>query len=206
MPELAAALALGFGAGIAPGPLLTLVLTSSLERGFGAGVRVALAPLLTDAPIVALAVVVVGSITPSVIRGLGIAGGAVVMAVGLHTVWRAYRRGPEGEGEAPNRPGAGDVWRGVAVNLFSPHPWIFWFSAGAPLLVAAWRRAPVFGVLFLVIFYVLLVGSKIATAWAVARSTRRLGEVWRRRLLVVGGLALVAGGAVLLWQAAAGRL
>ena len=66
MTSIATAFALGFGAGISPGPLLTLVLTSTLQRGFGAGLRVALAPLLTDAPIVILAVAVVGSIQAAV--------------------------------------------------------------------------------------------------------------------------------------------
>ena len=206
MTEIATAFALGLGAGISPGPLLTLVLTSTLERGFGAGLRVALAPLLTDAPIVALAVAVVGSIDSAVITGLGIAGGSAVTAVGLHTIRQAYRHEPAAAGDAAAAPGAGDVWRGVFVNLLSPHPWIFWFTAGAPLLLAAWHRSPLVGVLFLVVFYLLLVGSKVAVAWAVARSTRRLGATWRRRLLLVGGAALVAGGAALVLVAAAGRL
>jgi len=44
-------LGLGLAAGASPGPLLTLVVSSTLARGFGAGLRVALAPVLTDAPI-----------------------------------------------------------------------------------------------------------------------------------------------------------
>ena len=56
MTELLAGLAIGFGAGIAPGPLSALVVTTSLERGFGPGARVAIAPLLTDTPIVLFAV------------------------------------------------------------------------------------------------------------------------------------------------------
>lgn len=205
MPSVVTAFALGFGAGISPGPLLTLVLTSTLQRGFGAGLRVALAPLLTDTPIVVLAVAVVGSIDPAVTTALGIAGGSVVIAVGLHTMWQA-RGAVEAAGSEMTAAGVGDVWRGVVVNLLSPHPWIFWFTAGAPLLVTAWRRAPIWGVLFLVVFYALLVGLKVAVAWGVSRGARKLGDAWRRRLLLVGGAALAVGGAVLLWQAAAGRL
>jgi len=200
--ELAAGLSIGLGAGLTPGPLLTLVFTSSIERGFGAGVRVALAPLITDAPIVVLGVVVAGTVPDAVMRGLGMAGGVLVAALGVHTIWRA-RTGPETLASAA---GAQDVWRGALVNALSPHPWVFWMAAGGPLLVAAWRRNPVFGVVFLAGFYSMLVGSKVAVAWLAARGSGRLGRSWRRGLLVLGGAALIGGGAVLLWQAAQGRL
>ena len=52
----------------------------------------------------------------------------------------------------------------------------------------------------------LLVGSKIVIAWLVGRAGHRLGAVARTRLLVLGGLLLVAGGGVLVWEAATGAL
>jgi len=94
----------------------------------------------------------------------------------------------------------------VAVNVLSPHPWVFWLTAGGPLLVAAWRRGPAVGIAFVAGFYALLVGSKVVIAFLVARAGRRLGETARRRLVWTGGALLVVGGALLLWQAAAGRL
>lgn len=202
MTELLAGLSLGLGAGLSPGPLLTLVVTSTLERGFGAGVRVAVAPLLTDAPIIALTVVVVSSVSDSVLRALGVAGGVVIIAMG---VWSVAGAGSVGRDEGGSGDST-DVWRGVLVNALSPHPWIFWIGVGAPLLVSSWRDGSERGVAFLAGFYLLLVGSKIAIAWLVAHAGRRLGEDARRRLVVAGGLLLVIGGAVLLWEAAAGRL
>ncbi len=202
MTELAAGLSIGLGAGLTPGPLLTLVFTSSIERGFGAGLRVALAPLITDAPIVTLGVIVAGTVPEAAVRGLAMAGGVLVGALGIHTIWRA---GAE-PGPAVSASGAQDVWRGALVNALSPHPWVFWMAAGGPLLVAAWRRNPVLGAAFLAGFYTMLVGSKVVFAWAAARGSGRLSQSWRRGLLVLGGAALVAGGVVLLWQAAQGRL
>lgn len=202
MTELVAGLALGLGAGLSPGPLLTLVVTSTLERGFGAGARVAIAPLLTDAPIIVLTVAVVSSVSVAVLRGLGVAGGLVVAAMGLWTVATARRPVRESEAAPPSR----DVWRGVLVNVVSPHPWIFWVGVGAPLLVSAWRDAPGRGVAFIVGFYLLLIGSKVIVAWFVARAGRRLGPDWRRRLLLAGGSLLVVGGIVLAVEAMAGRL
>lgn len=202
MTELVTGLSVGLGAGIAPGPLLTLVVTSTLQRGFGAGVRVAVAPLLTDAPIIVLAVAVLSAIDDAVVTGLAVAGGVVVIGMGIHTVWTARRV----DEERSDTPASTDVWRGVVVNVLSPHPWIYWLTAGGPLLVSAWDRSPLVGVLFLAGFYLMLVGSKVVIALVVARGAARLGSETRSRLLVVGGLLLVVGGGLLIWQAAAGHI
>ena len=52
LPFLFAGLVLGLSGGLVPGPLLTLVASETLRHGAAAGIRVALAPLLTDAPII----------------------------------------------------------------------------------------------------------------------------------------------------------
>lgn len=202
MTELILGLSLGFGAGLSPGPLLTLVVTTTLERGLVAGVRVALAPLVTDAPIVGLTVVLVGAIPGAGLRLLGVVGGVVVALMGIHTARSASRI--DGEQDVV-RPGV-DLWRGVVVNLASPHPWIFWMGVGAPVLVAAWRDAPARGLAFLAGFYGLLIGSKVAIAFMVHRAGSRLGRRARARLIVIGGVLLVVGGAVLVAEAVAGRL
>lgn len=202
MTELILGLSLGFGAGLSPGPLLTLVVTTTLERGLVAGVRVALAPLVTDAPIVGLTVVLVGAIPGAGLRLLGVVGGVVVALMGIRTARSASRI--DGEQDVV-RPGV-DLWRGVVVNLASPHPWIFWMGVGAPVLVAAWRDAPARGLAFLAGFYGLLIGSKVAIAFMVHRAGSRLGRRARARLIVIGGVLLVVGGAVLVAEAVAGRL
>jgi threonine/homoserine/homoserine lactone efflux protein len=192
--ELFVGLSLGLGAGLVPGPLQTLVVTSTLERGFGAGLRVAVAPLLTDAPIIGLTVALVSSIPDAAMRLLGICGGLVVIGIGAWTAISVDRAAEPTEVD----PGPKDVWRGVLVNAVSPHPWIFWIGIGAPLLVSAWRRSPGFGLAFLIGFYVLLVGSKVVLAGVVAAGRSRMGRELRSRLVVGGGVLLMIGGAILL--------
>jgi hypothetical protein len=41
---------LGLSAGFAPGPLLTLVISETLQHNINSGVKVALAPIITDLP------------------------------------------------------------------------------------------------------------------------------------------------------------
>jgi len=47
---------LGLSAGLAPGPLLTLVISETLQHDIKSGVKVALAPFITDLPIIILTV------------------------------------------------------------------------------------------------------------------------------------------------------
>ncbi len=194
MTELLAGLSIGLAAGVAPGPLQALVFTATLQRGFPAGARVAAAPLLTDAPIIALSVVAVGAMPSRAVQGLGVAGGIAVAAFGIREIV-GVRRGGGGETD----PVGADLWRGVVANALSPHPWLFWGLVGAPLLVDAWGDAPGRGIAFVAGFYGTLVGSKLALAAVVASGRRRLPPVWRERLVVVGGLLLVVGGVTLIW-------
>jgi threonine/homoserine/homoserine lactone efflux protein len=195
--ELLLGIALGLGAGLSPGPLLGLVLTSTLKRGLGAGVRIALAPLLTDAPIVLLSVFVLESLPAAAVRALGVVGGAYVIYLGT----QALRGARTAElSAARNASSRRDILRGALVNALSPHPWLFWLSAGGPLLVNAWGDAPVRGVTFLVGFYGLLVGTKILVAGAVTAGRQRMSERWYQRALLAAGVLLSVAGVLLIWE------
>jgi threonine/homoserine/homoserine lactone efflux protein len=160
-------LLLGLSAGLSPGPLLALVLSQTLRFGAGAGIRVALAPLITDLPIVVGAVLLVGAAPttgwlPAVIAA---AGGALVAYLAFDT-WRTE---PVEDGLVDR---AARSWtRGVVVNFLSPHPYLFWLAVGAPTLLAAVARDGAAGAAgFLVGFYGGLVGSKIVVAVATSRA------------------------------------
>ena len=185
-------LSLGLGAGIAPGPLLALVIRSTLQDGVAAGIRVALSPLITDAPIILLAIVLAASLPEAVLGILGVAGGAFVIWLGVE----ALRESP-----APAEAAAGaaapprDLLRGALTNALSPHPWVFWITVGAPILA---QGDAADAVLFLAAFYLLLIGSKVALALTVGAGRDRLmqgrGYVV---LLRASALVLLATGVLL---------
>ena len=79
---------LGLAAGLSPGPLLTLLVAVSIERGFHAGLRVAMAPLLTDAPIVALALFLLKDLPEAFLGGLTFLGGLFVAYLGVQGMRR----------------------------------------------------------------------------------------------------------------------
>lgn len=191
----AQAVLLGLAAGLAPGPLLALVMAESLRAGAASGVRVALAPLLTDAPIVALSWGLAGSLDPRSpwLGALSLAGALLVAHLALGQ-WRAAL--PEPGAVALRR----SLRRGVAVNLLSPHPWLFWITVGGPLLAAAARESVAAALAFLLAFYALLVGTKVILALLTARWGRGLTATGYRLVCRLLGVALVLFAVQLGWD------
>lgn len=200
MEYLVVGLGLGLAAGIAPGPLHLLVLTSSMQRGFAAGWRVAIAPLLTDLPVVAAGVLAVGAMPDGVVRAMAFGGGVFVVYLGVDALrWRSddedFAAGP-----------SADLRRGFIANILSPHPWLFWLGVGSPLLRSAWQESTLSAALFLVGFYALLVGTKVVLALVASRGQRFVDAAWYRRLIRLAAVALMGMGVWLLYVAATGRL
>ena len=200
MSELLLGISLGFAAGISPGPLSALVVTAALQRGVAAGVRVGIAPLLSDLPVVVLSVLAVGVFPTGVLPYVAVAGGLFVMVLGVDTYRKADWASFEDRGVDPR-----DLRRGFITNILSPHPWLFWLGVGGPLLVSAWGKGAFPAGAFLLGFYGLLVGTKLFLAWGVAHGRGVLSLAWYRRILAGSGVLLVVLGGVLIWQAAAGR-
>lgn len=202
MAALLSGASLGFASGISPGPLTALVVTRTLERGFGGGLRVAIAPLLTDAPIVLISLLLFSVLPPLLEMGLTIFGGLFLFYLGVETI-RSARGAHLAELTVEPQRASADVWRGVLVNTLSPHPWLFWISVGGPTLTRTWTQGPVHAVAFLLGFYGMLVGSKVALAFAIAHGRRYLTDRWYQRILLASGLLLIVFGALLLWRVAA---
>jgi threonine/homoserine/homoserine lactone efflux protein len=186
-------LALGFGSGISPGPFLALVIAASLRGGFRNGAIVALSPLITDAPIIVVCVTVLSKAPSGGVAALSIAGAGVLS-------WYAYEAFRDARtaslsamrvGATSVQPASHALRQGVIANFLNPSPWMFWITIGGPLLAAAWQHGVVASAAFLLPFYGLLVGSKVAIAGAVGAGRSRLSDVGYRRLLTGAGLLLV---------------
>lgn len=175
---------LGLSAGIAPGPLLSLVITECLSAGLGAGIRVALSPLLSDAPVIILCMVLLGTVDSSILLGSISLAGAFFVLYLAHDTWTA-RLPTSTEVTHSNA-----LSRGVTVNLLSPHPYLFWITVGSPFLASGLDAlGPAGPALFLLGFYLALVGAKVGVALAVARSSRILRP--RSYSVILKGMAAV---------------
>ena len=181
-------LVLGGSAGLAPGPLLTLVISETLARGTAAGVRVALAPLVSDLPVVVICLAVLAKLSDSdpVLGIISLAGGAVILKMGMSNFSISGTEPELGADEA--RPLA----RGVVVNLLSPHPYMFWLTVGGPATARAWEISAGAATGFVAGFYLLLIGSKVALALATARTRSFMtGRVYGIIMKLLGGVLCV---------------
>ncbi|MEZ4768012.1 MAG: LysE family translocator [Caldilineales bacterium] len=194
---------LGLSAGLSPGPLMTLVITTSLRDGFWQGLRVAVAPFLTDLPIILLSLLVLEHLPAWGLAALGIAGSGYVAYLGWETIRAARSASLEALREVERSPGnlsRQSLARGALVNLLNPHPYIFWATVGGPTLLAALDQGAAYAAAFLVGFYALLVGSKIGIAALIHSQSHQLSTTWYRRVLAALGILLIGLAAWLAWE------
>src|SRR5208283_1109912 len=121
---------LGLSSGISPGPILTLVITETLQHGVRSGVKVALAPIVTDTPIVVLTLLLLTKLSRfgNILGGISLAGGFFLLFMAYESV-RVKKLEPVGE---PSRPKS--LAKGVLANLLNPNPYLFWVSVGGPIM------------------------------------------------------------------------
>jgi threonine/homoserine/homoserine lactone efflux protein len=188
---------LGLSAAGTPGPLTALLISETLRRGWRRGVLVALAPVLSDAPIILVTTFVLGQLPPMALRIISIAGGLFV----LRLAWRllqAWRHEATMTDVAPTDLSAGHGLRqAVVINYLSPGPYIYWALVNGPLLLSAWEQSPIHAILFLAGFYGVFVGSMAAMVATFDRA-RRLGPRVARALMLASVLMLFVFAGVLL--------
>ena len=191
---LSAGITLGLSAGFSPGPLSTLVISHSFRYGTREGIKVAMAPFITDVPIVLVSVFVMAQLRDSKTAfGLISMIGAAVLFYLAYESFRVDKVAVE-TGAADSR----SVLKGTLVNFLSPNPYLFWLTIGGPKVVEAWIDSASAAVEFLVGFYVCLVGSKVIMAIVAARSKHLLaGKVYRYVMRILG-VALIILAFVLL--------
>lgn len=201
MAYLLLGLSLGLPAGLSPGPLLTLVIATSLRDGLRQGLLVAIAPFLTDLPIILASIFILGQLPAWVLSFIAIAGAVYVAYLGWETIHAARHAQLAGGGPTPAVGDRRSLQRGALTNLLSPHPYLFWAVVGAPALLAALARGPAPAIAFLAGFYGGLVGSKAAIATLVHSQAHWLSGIWYRRVLILLGLMLVGLGLLLAREA-----
>jgi threonine/homoserine/homoserine lactone efflux protein len=187
---------LGLSAGVSPGPLLALVMQRSLKGGFASGARVAVAPLLSDLPIVLLSLLLVGRLPDRALDVLLVVGGLFVIWLGIN----GFRRGGDTLAAADEATARQDLAHGALVNFLSPHPYIFWATVGAPIVIRAWRTTPIDAIAFIIGFYIMLIGSKVVMAFLFSRA-QGLPAHWHSRALRFASLLLVGVGVLMLYAA-----
>jgi threonine/homoserine/homoserine lactone efflux protein len=195
LTALASGILLGLSAGLAPGPMLALVLAQTLRHGSREGCKVALTPLVTDPPIILVTLVLASKLAHlDALLGMISIAGAVFVLVLAWEGFRPVRQQTQAAVELPR-----SWFKGIVTNLLNPHPWVFWLTVGAAMLAKTMSQGWQVAGAFLIGFYALLVGSKVLVAVLAGRSRDLLaGRLYRMAMRVLA--VMLAVFAILLFQ------
>ncbi len=163
---LAMGAVLGLSSGFAPGPLLTLVISETLQHDMKAGVKVALAPMITDLPIIILTLFIFSKLSNfhDILGIISLSGGVFILTMGYQSL---RTKGVE---ITLNELKPKSLIKGVLANATNPNPYLFWLSVGAPTMTKAINQNIYAAVAFIISFYFFLVGSKIILAIFIGKS------------------------------------
>src|SRR5689334_21390087 len=162
----------GFTAAVSPGAFQTLLITETLTKGWRRALPLIFAPLISDIPVIALTLFILGQLPPTALRVIQIGGGLFI----LYIAWGMFRRLRANVSLGPEQNAGGDVLRrAVILNAFNPSPYIFWGTINGPIVSQAWNESPVAAVAFVAAFYGIFI-SGLAVLVAVFHQARRLDE------------------------------
>jgi threonine/homoserine/homoserine lactone efflux protein len=186
----------GFAGGVQPGPLQTYIISQTLTKGWRRVLPAAFAPLISDGPIITICLLVLSQVPVWLQRFLYIAGGLFVLylAYGAYQTWKKFDLDlPSTQSETQQ-----SILNAVLVNILNPSPYIFWTLVTGPILLEGWRKTPVYGLAFVVGFYVTMILSLIAII-LIFGTVRQLGPKINQALLGISAIALVGFGLYQLW-------
>lgn len=185
---LSAGILLGLAAGFAPGPLLVLVISETLRHDIKAGLKVSIAPLVTDIPIILISLLLLNRLAEfkSILGCISIFGGLFILYLGYESL---KTRGVELNLSSVK---TSSFKKGVITNALNPHPYIFYMTVGTPIIYRSINQNLLATVSFVGSFLLLLVGSKVVLAMLVERSRAFLkGRVYIRAMRILGALLLI---------------
>lgn len=186
----------GLAAAAQPGPFQTYLISQTLIKGWKRTLPAALAPLVSDGPIIALCLLVLSQVPPWLQRFLYMAGGLFLLylAYGTYKTWKNFDpKIPDIETGTQQ-----SILKAALINTLNPNPYIFWSLVTGPILVKGWRETPVYGLGFLAGFYVTMILG-FALIIVVFGSARQLGPKVNRALLGISAVALFCFGLFQLW-------
>lgn len=188
-----------FAAAAQPGPFQAYLVAQALTIGWRRTLPAIFAPLVSDAPIALIVLVVLSRLPLALQHGLRIAGGAflVYLAVRAVRTWKSFGAAKDTTAQSATRTLAD----AAVVNFLNPNAWIGWSLVLGPMFLQGWRESAAHGLAVLVSFYLVLVVATAAIVFTLA-AARGLGPRVARALVGVSAIALAAFGVYQLWSGA----
>ena len=194
LPYILQGLTLGFAAGAQPGPFQTYLITQTLSNGWRKTIIAAFAPLISDGPIILLAIFVLKQMPESLQRGLYIAAGLFI----LYLAWSSFQQWRTFDENATEDSKDQSLWKAATMNLISPGPYIFWSLVSGPIFLKGLSESAPRGIGFMISFYGTMILLNVVLIIILGLASQFGGRI-RRWLLFFASLALSFFGVYQLW-------
>ena len=193
-------LVLGFPAAAQPGSTQAYLLAYTLKNGWQRSLPLALAPFISDPPIILLTLLLLTYMPPLFLSILQIVGGCFL----LYLAWGAWK-GMKTAVSTPVPPDSAQkgLLKAALINALNPNPYIFWATIAGPILLTALRQSVLHGFAFLLGFYTMLIGG-FATFIGLFSLTGNLSRRVNRWLSGMAAIALGLFGVYQLWNGISG--
>lgn len=197
LPYILQGIILGFGAAAQPGPFQTYLISQSLLRGPRRTVPAALAPLLSDGPIIAVSLLLLSQVPAWLERALYTAGGIFIVYLSYRAYgsWRRFDPNIAPSVTTTQQ----SLFNAAFINALNPNPYVYWTLVAGPILLSGWRETPVNGIAFLAGFYLAMILS-LVTIIVIFGAARQIGPQVNRILLGASAIVLLAFGLFQLWR------
>ena len=151
---------LGYGGAAAaqPGPFQAYLLAQTLKNGLRSTLVAALAPLMSDGPIVLLVLLVLTQVPDWFVSVLRFGGGFFLLFL-AYRAYRAARMMVDTVVPLPTTKNRQSIREAALMNMLSPNAYIFWSTIAGPIFLEGWRQAPSHGLAFMLGFYGALIGG-----------------------------------------------
>ena len=187
MNSLLFGIIIGLAAGLSPGPLITLVVSETLKNGKKEGIQVAFSPLISESPIILFVLVILSSVADNfiIIGAISLLGACFLIYLGLSNLRANVKESEDDHGKN------NALLRGITTNLLNPNAYMFWLTIGGPRILESNQVNLSATILFILGFYMMLVGSKTTVAIVVDKSKTLIKSKYYAYIIRALGIVLI---------------
>ncbi len=194
-------ISIAFAAGAQPGPFTTFLIGRTLAQGWRKSIILIFTPLVTDVPIILLAVLILKQFPPELARIIQLVGGLYLLWIAYGS-WKQYKAGTISFKADDSSAGVGQgklLMQGAVMGWLSPGPYIFWATLNGPLLVRGLNESLFSGLGFLLGFYGTFI-TILGVYVLVFDRLRRIDERVTRGIILLTLVVMVVFGGWLIVQ------
>lgn len=182
---------------LAPGPMFFATITHGSKTGAKTGIIFSIAHTFVEfSLIMILALGLLRLSNESIVKQtIGLAGGVVLIIFGLFQIYKSLKEKPEEQKqEIPSTHRL--FFIGFILTALNPYFILWWFTAGAKLIIIALEFAALLGVVFMFICHVWMDYLWLTLiAHFSKKGTNALQSKWYKRFIILFGIVMIYFGA-----------